>query len=333
MKTPHKVVLALAAALAALALGTFVGSASIRPMDALWVLVGRSEALPEVARSILLKIRLPRVLMAFCVGAALSMSGTVMQSVLRNALASSYTLGVSSGASLGAALSILLGLAGLFVRPLMGFAFGMATVLLAMGLTSALDHSMEGNTIVLVGMVFSLFVNAVLTLITALSSEHLKELVFWQMGSFAGHGYVQVATMAAVSAVTMLVLMRFAWELDLMTFGDEQAESTGVAVRRVKWTLIALGALQTGVAVAFTGTVGFIDLIAPHLVRRMFGARHRIVLPMAALLGGAFMVLCDLVARTVLAPIELPVGAVTALVGAPFFAYVYFSRRRRAARI
>lgn len=333
MKTPHKVLLALAAALVALAFGVAVGSASIHPMDALRVLVGRGEAVSEVARSILIKIRLPRVLMAFCVGAALSMSGTVMQSVLRNALASSYTLGVSSGASLGAALSILLGLSGLFVRPLMGFAFGMATVLLAMGLTAALDHSMEGNTIVLVGMVFSLFVNAVLTLITALSSEHLKELVFWQMGSFAGRGYAQVAVMAAVSAVTMLALMGYAWEMDLMTFGDEQAESTGVAIRRIKWTLIALGALQTGVAVAFTGTVGFIDLIAPHLVRRVFGARHRIVLPMAALLGGAFMVLCDLAARTVLAPIELPVGAVTALVGAPFFTHVYFSRRRRVTHI
>ncbi len=334
MKNGTKALIALMLAILALLLGVSLGSASLSPADALMVLMGRGEGVSDVMRSIVLKIRLPRVLLAFVVGAALSVSGTVMQSVLRNPLASSFTLGVSSGASLGAALATLGGFAylGLLARPLMGFGFGMGTVFLAMGLTAALDQSMENNTIVLVGMVFSLFVDSVLTLVTSLSAEHLKELVFWQMGSFSGRGFGETAIVALVTALGLLMLMRFNWELDLMTFGEEQALSSGVALKGVKLLMIAVSALLTGVAVAFTGTIGFIDLIAPHLVRKVFGARHKIVLPMAAVMGGAFMVVSDLLARTIMSPRELPVGAVTALVGAPFFTYVYFARRRRDAK-
>ena len=330
--------LSILAALVGLTLAVCVGSVFIDPRDTLSILANQlfGTAMPEhisaVTASILWKIRVPRVLMAFVVGAALSVSGAVMQSVLRNPLASSYTLGVSAGASLGAALVILLGLSflGIFTLPMVGFVFGMAAVFIAMGLITALDRNMENNTIILMGMVFSLFVDAVLTMITALSNEHLKQLVFWRMGSFAGNGFDQVAILTGIVVLAMIFLMQRTWEMDLMTFGEEQALSAGVSLKRVKFVLIGAAALLTGASVSFTGTIGFIDLIAPHVVRRVFGAKHRLVIPMSALFGGTFMVFSDLLARTMLAPLELPVGAVTALAGAPFFAYVYFARRKKA---
>ena len=134
--------------------------------------------------------------------------------------------------------------------------------------------------------------------------------------------------MAIISILGTLFLMGYGREMDLMTFGEDQALSAGVELKKTKFLLIAVSALLTGAAVAFAGVIGFVDLIAPHVVRRFFGSNHRIVIPMSALFGGGFMVIADLAARTVMSPQELPVGAVTALIGAPFFAYVYFRKRR-----
>lgn len=282
--------------------------------------------------SILWDIRLPRSSMAFIIGAALAVSGTVMQSILRNPLASSYTLGVSSGASLGAALFIVLGMTlpflGVFALPLIGFLGGLVTVLLVMSFTARLDKNMENQTIILVGMVFSLFVNALLTLITALSRQYLEQLIFWQMGSFSGRNWSQVFIAFIVTVLCILFLTSYSREMDIMTFGESQALSVGVELKKVKFLLIGICALLTGTAVSFVGVIGFVDLIAPHVIRKLFGSSHKIVLPMAALFGGGFMVIADLIGRTILAPSELPVGAVTALIGAPFFAYIYFQRRK-----
>ena len=293
-------------------------------------------ALPEhiakINASILWSLRMPRAIMAFLVGAGLAASGAAMQSVLRNPLASSYTLGVSSGASLAAAAVILSGfrlpLVPGYTLPLFGFLGGLATVFLAMALANRFDRNMENTTVILIGMVLSLFVNAILTLLTAFSGEHLQQLIFWQMGSFAGLGWTNCGLLAAITLLGALGLARFGREMDLMTFGEEQALSAGVELKKVKFLVIALCALLTGSAVAFAGVIGFIDLIAPHVVRRIFGSNHRLVIPMSALFGGSFMVVADLVSRTIVSPAEMPVGAVTALIGAPFFAYVYFKRRR-----
>lgn len=319
-------------------LGMGVGSVSIAPAEMIAVLkahifgIARPDYISNVTDSILWNIRMPRAVMAFFAGAALSVSGTVMQSVLRNPLASSYTLGVSSGASLAAALVILSG----FTIPFIGgfslvvcaFVGGLITVFGAMGLSMRLDRNLENATVILVGMVLSLFVNAVLTMVTAFAGDHLKQLVFWQMGSFAGQGWNNCGIIALIVVIGTMFLMGYGREMDLMTFGEEQAMSAGVELKKVKFILIAASALLTGTAVAFAGVIGFVDLIAPHVVRRIFGSNHRLVVPMSALFGGGFMVIADLVSRTILAPQELPVGAVTALIGAPFFAYVYFHRRK-----
>lgn len=293
-------------------------------------------ALPEnistLNASILMRIRLPRVCMAFLCGAMLSISGAVMQSVLRNPLASSYTLGVSSGASLGAAFVLLLGvqlpLIPTMTLPAAGFVLGLAAVLAAMGLSARFDADMRSGTIILTGMVLSLFINAIITLLCALKKEYLNQLVFWQMGSFSGGSMKQNAVLLAVLAVCVPLLLRLSAEMDILTFGDDLAATSGFSPRKARGKLIVLSTLLTGTAVSFCGTIGFVDLIVPHLARKLFGARHRWLVPASAVLGGALMVLSDLAARTVLSPKELPVGAVTALIGAPFFAYVYFSRRK-----
>lgn len=330
---------AAAISVAAVALAITIGSASVKLPELLNILGNQlfgtalSENISGNQVSIIWRIRAPRVLMAFLVGSALASSGVVMQSVLRNPLASSYTLGVSSGASLGAAFVILLNFslpfAEIYSLPLAGFAFGLGTVFLAMGLAARFDRNMENNTIILVGMVLSLFVNAILTLMIALAPDRMKQLSFWQMGSFSSIHWSNVQAIFPVILVGVLVLMRYTREMDLMTFGEEEALSAGVELHKMKFLMIGISALLTGAAVAFAGTIGFVDLIAPHVVRRIFGPRHKLVLPASALFGGTFMVLADLVSRTLLAPQEIPVGAVTALIGAPFFAYIYFKRKPR----
>jgi iron complex transport system permease protein len=338
MRLKIRVTILLIAAFVILILGMAVGSVFVTPADSLSIIWHKlsGTAVPAAIKatdvSIIWNLRLPRALLAFVVGAALSVAGAVMQSVLKNPLASSYTLGVSSGASLGAALVILGGITlpmlKMFTLPVLGFAFGLGTILLSISVASRLDKGLENNTIILTGMVISLFTNAVVTLVSALSREHIQQLLYWQMGSFSLKDWKTVFILLPITLVGILIVTHYNRELDMLTFGEEQAKSMGVNTVRVKWILIVVAAAITGSAISFVGVIGFVDLVAPHIVRKIFGSRHRLVIPMSAVLGGAFMVACDLAARTVVPKQDLPVGAVTAIIGAPFFAYVYFSRRK-----
>jgi len=282
--------------------------------------------------SIFWKIRLPRALTAFLAGGALSVSGAVMQSVLQNPLASSYTMGVSSGSSLGAALIIISGIRVFFWRnlllPAAGFTMALLTVLFVIAVAGRIDRRMSSGTIILTGMVISLFVSSILTLLSSLFPDHSQQIYFWMMGSFSSRSWTHVSILAPVALIITGWILLYSRELDIMTFGDEEALSMGVDIRRKKYLLIILTTLLTGVTAAFTGTIGFIDLVAPHVVRRMFGARHRVVIPMSFLYGGAFMSLADLLARTLISPREIPVGAVTALLGAPFFVFLFLRKKK-----
>ncbi len=332
------VVISVLAALTALVICTGLGSVSINAADSVRIVAHKlfgtdlTDSINEGMAAILWDIRIPRVITAFACGAALSVSGVVMQSVLRNPLASSYTLGVSSGASLGVVIIMVSGitvpLLGSLLMPLTGFIFGFLTVLAALALSQILDKHGRSDTIVLIGMVLSLFLNAVVTFVSQFFPDHRSRIALWLTGSFSGRNINHAAVMVAVTLVSIILLMFFSKELDIMTFGDEQGLSMGVEVKRVRNIVLAITALLTGVAVCLSGIIGFIDLIAPHVVRRVVGSRNRIVLPMAAIWGGIFMAMADMVSRTVLAPREIAVGAVTAIIGAPFFAYIYFARRK-----
>jgi iron complex transport system permease protein len=339
MKVKYKIILSIVFSFIAIMTGVGLGSIKVPPSHIINIIGNKVFSLPlqadiqgTAALSIIWNLRLPRTLLAFLVGGAVAVSGSVMQSVLKNPLASSYTLGVSSGASLGAALIIVTGFTipflGVFTLPVTGLVFGLATVFSAVKFAAMMDKSLETNTIILVGMVFSLFVNAMLTLVTAMARDHLAQLTYWQMGSFSLKDWSNVIILFPLVLIGVILIQNFSKEMDIMTFGEDQAFTMGVDVHKVKWSLLSLSAALTGSAVAFVGVIGFIDLIAPHVVRKIFGSSHKIVIPMSMLFGGSFMVICDLVARTIITPSELPVGAITALIGAPFFAYVYFSRRK-----
>jgi len=334
-----KVVFALLGSIIICMLGIAIGSVLI-PFNDIIAVIGskvlgtaKDAGIDKVTLSIIWDMRIPRVLMAFAVGAALSVSGAIMQSTLKNPLASSYTLGVSSGAAFGAGIVITAGLTlpilGFLTLPLAGFIFGMLTVLGAVAFAASMDRSMDTNTIILSGMVFSLFVNAMLTLMSSLKREDAQKLIMWQMGSFSQKSWVHVMIFLPIAFILIFFTLFYVRELDLLTFGEEHAKAAGVDANKVKWILLGLSSALTGCAVSFSGVIGFVDLVAPHVVRKIYGSSHRIVVPISAIFGGCFMVVADLIARTIISPSELPVGAVTALVGAPFFGYVYFSGRKR----
>ncbi|MGI5976369.1 MAG: FecCD family ABC transporter permease [Candidatus Limivicinus sp.] len=327
------------AALTALLLGIGVGSVFIPPGQVADILLHSICRLPmpenidPVYPALIYNMRLPRVLMAFLAGAALSVSGTVMQSVLRNPLASPFGLGVSAGAGLGAALVMVLGLSsgllGTFLLPVVSLGAAMLTVFLVISFSERLDSNLSNTTIVLVGMVVSLFLNAIMSMLATVSPVNAQRISLWTLGSFSMKEWQQVYVLLPVTLLCILFFCRFSREMDIMSFGEEQAQALGVPLKKMKWMLIAAVAVLTGTATSFVGIIGFVDLISPHVVRRFFGASHRLVIPASALFGGGFMVLCDLAARTLTPPREIPIGSITALIGAPFFIYVFFARRRR----
>ena len=333
------IVLSLAACLFILILAIRAGSVYISLSDLFKIIGSHITGRPLPAEvdpmsdSIFWTIRMPRAITAFLVGGALSVSGAVMQAVLQNPLASSYTLGVSSGASLGAGFVLLCGfsVAGLesFMLPLAGFVFGLLTVALSILLASRIDRSVSNQTIVLIGMILSLFVTGIMNFMMTFYGDRSKQLWLWMTGSFSARNWTHCGILFVTGLIGFVILFMLSGRLDILTFGELQASSMGVEVKKTKIIAIFAASLLTGVSVAFAGVIGFIDLAAPHIVRRIFGPSHRIVIPMSFIYGGAFMALCDLAARTVLSPREIPVGAVTALVGAPFFAYVFFAKGRR----
>ncbi|MBQ6734150.1 MAG: iron ABC transporter permease [Lachnospiraceae bacterium] len=328
-------VTAILCALAALLLSAGIGSVWISPAQIVSILkhaltgAALPEDIPPTLVSVFLSIRLPRALCSFLVGGMLSVAGSVMQAVLQNPLASCYTLGVSSGASLGAAIVVVaeisVPLLGAFLLPAAGFAFALLTMLFVLTLSARLDRGVSSHTVILLGMVVTLFMSALLTLVTSLNTEHLSRVMMWQMGSFSGRRWYHVLVLTGTAFAGTLALLHYHRELDILTFGDEQSLSVGVRTPRMKRRVLALASLVTGIAVCFTGTIGFVDLIVPHVIRRRIGPAHRHVLPLAFLYGGTFLALADTISRTVLAPREIPVGAVTALCGTPFFLRLYFA--------
>jgi len=338
MNNRNRIIIGAIISLLIIAAGASLGSSGIGLGDTVLIILHKIFRVPLASGidpknvSIVWLLRLPRVLLAFLVGGSLAMSGAVCQSILRNPLASPYILGVSSGASLGAGIVIIGGIAipllGGFTLPLTGFIFGLATVFFVAAFSSRIDKSMSNNTIILCGMVLSLFLNALLTTLSAIFSDDLRRIALWQMGSFAMRGWTYVWLLLPFFAVGTVGILLYTKEMDILSFGDDQAKSSGVETGALRKKLLAFCAVLTGAAVALSGVIGFVDLIAPHAARRITGSRHKHLIPMSFILGGSLMVLTDLVARTVISPSELPVGAITALIGAPFFAWVYFRRRR-----
>lgn len=283
--------------------------------------------------AIILRVRLPRVLCVALTGASLSLCGAAMQGLLRNPLADGSTLGVSSGASLGAVLAIVLGMqfpglpfAGTMVMAML-FAFGSLALILT--LAYALDRSLATGTIILIGVVFSMFVSSLMNLLITFAGEKIKSITFWTLGSLSGSTYVNALTLLLALTVCGGVLLALGGALNAFALGEEQAQHLGVSVRRVKLTVMAAVSVLLGVCVSIGGTIGFVGLVIPHMVRLVLGPDHRRLLPASMLAGAVFLLLADLVGRTLLSPIELPIGVVTSLVGAVAFLVIFYRSRKR----
>ena len=283
--------------------------------------------------AIILRVRLPRVLCVALTGASLSLCGAAMQGLLRNPLADGSTLGVSSGASLGAVLAIVLGMqfpglpfAGTMVMAML-FAFGSLALILT--LAYALDRSLATGTIILIGVVFSMFVSSLMNLLITFAGEKIKSITFWTLGSLSGSTYVNALTLLLALTVCGGVLLALGGALNAFALGEEQAQHLGVSVRRVKLTVMVAVSMLLGVCVSIGGTIGFVGLVVPHMVRLVLGPDHRRLLPASLLAGAVFLLLADLVGRTLLSPIELPIGVVTSLVGAVAFLVIFYRSRKR----
>jgi iron complex transport system permease protein len=311
-----------------LALGVALGAGQVSPAQ----LLPGGRDLSQVDRTILFEVRLPRVLLAALLGGALSVAGVVFQALLRNPLADPYVLGVSGGASIGGVLALLLGLggggalAGALGVPL--FAFGGALgALILIERIATVGGRLTVYTILLTGAIFNAFSAALIYFIQSIASlEQLHAIVFYLMGRVPSFGIDTLGLLSVAVVAATIALFATARDYNALSLGEEGAAQLGVNVESLKRRTFVIGSLLTALAVAVAGMIGFVGLVVPHVLRLLFGPDHRLLLPGAFLGGAAFLVLADLVSRMLIAPNELPVGVVTALIGGPFF--LYLLRRR-----
>ncbi len=293
--------------------------------------LGRADA---PTRAILLEVRLPRILLAAIVGAALSGAGTAFQAILRNPLADPYILGVSGGAALGAALFIAAAggdpLGGPLARPVAAFAGALFTLLVLFRL-ARLRGRTGSMALLLVGVVLNAFDSAViLFLLTVGDTSRFQGVMSFLVGAVGSPPWAVVLGAGAFVTVGLALLLALSNRLNLLAFGEETAGHLGVDVERTTWAVVIAASLVTAAAVAFTGLIGFVGLIVPHALRIAFGSDHRVLVPASAVGGAAFLVLADTGARTLMAPVELPVGVLTALIGCPLFLALFLRRLREA---
>jgi iron complex transport system permease protein len=282
---------------------------------------------------IMVQVRLPRVLMGYCVGAGLAAVGVTLQALLRNPLADPYVLGVSSGSALGVSLGLLLDVGAAFALlptlPLFGFAGGLFAILLIYRLAQSKGR-LPIHSLLLAGVILNAILSAFIMFITSIMEPNRSAgLMAWLMGSLTAPGYPALAVFVLYLVAALGMLMRNARLLNVLTLGEETARSLGVEIEGVKKQLFALTALVTGAIVSVSGMIGFVGMVVPHAVRLMVGSDHRLLLPASLMVGGMFLSVADTIARTVMAPAEIPVGIVTALAGGPFFLYLLFWRKDR----
>ena len=321
--------------IAAMLLCICVGSVSIPLEHTLTAIVHALrglEAPAGISANIILNVRLPRVINVALVGAALSLCGAAMQGLLRNPLADGSTLGVSSGASLGAVLALALGVTipgttygGVMV---MAMTFAFLSLVMILSLAYALDRSLSTNSIILIGVIFSMFASSVINLIISFAEDHIKSVTFWTMGSLSGTNFGHAKILAAAVLVCGAVILRYARELNAFAVGEDNARHIGVNVKKVKLVILITVSVLVGVCVSISGTIGFVGLVMPHMARMLIGPNHKRLLPAALFSGAIFLLLADLAARTLLRPIELSIGVVTSLVGAAAFVAIFYRTRK-----
>lgn len=317
--------------LAVAAIGATVGAAGLDPLS-----VGKAmvDALPgvslhsglsEVEVNILFEIRLPRLVLGALVGAVLAVAGASYQGVFRNALADPYLLGVAAGAGLGATVAFAATREAALLAP-----FAFVGGLVAVVVTYALGRSVGGRSatsLILAGVAVAAFATAVQTFVLQQNVETLREVYSWILGRLVTVGWAEVIELLPYAVVAIVVLFASRRLLDVLSIGDDEAQALGVNVGRVRSVVVIAATLATAAAVSVSGLIGFVGIIVPHTIRLLFGWSYRVIIPLSLLFGAAFLMLADVVARTIVAPAELPIGVVTAFFGAPFFLLVLRTMR------
>jgi iron complex transport system permease protein len=284
-------------------------------------------SLTESGRQILFKIRIPRIILGLITGLVLATTGGVLQGMLNNPLAEPYLLGISSGAALGSIVALVL--RQVFLMPLFGFLGALVTIVLVWNLAQK-NRFLERTRLILAGVIVSLFFSAIISLIMSIFQQELGQIFAILMGNlgyiFSSQNLYLLWILVGISLIGVIVLNIFALRINILSLGDYTADSMGIDVQRTRKILFVLSSLLVGIVVAFTGIIGFVGLIIPHICRMIIGPDNRHLLALSGILGAAFLVFCDTIARSILV-IELPVGVITAIFGAPFF--VYLLRKNR----
>lgn len=320
-----------AAVLATALLCICVGSVSI-PVSETLTVIGKALLQKTADSPIILSVRLPRVICVALSGAALSLSGVAMQGLLKNPLADGSTLGVSSGASLGAVVAIAFGItlpglpfAGTTVLAIL---FAFLSLLLILTLAYKMDYTLSTSTIILVGVIFSMFVSSILSLIVTFAADKIKSITFWTMGSLSGSTYENALVLLGALILFGGMIFFHAGELNAFAVGEDNARNIGVNVRLVKLLVLIAASGLIGVCVSVGGTIGFVGLVTPHIARMVVGPNHKRLIPASLFGGSIFLMLCDLVSRVLLSPRELPIGVVTSFIGSILFIVIFYQSRR-----
>lgn len=337
-RTLFVILLAVYAVLAIIA--TSMGAANITPYNVFSVIL---KALPVVGKYvddvssthflIIFMVRLPRIIMASLVGMGLAVVGASFQSLFKNPLADPYVLGISSGAALGAALAIVINIpslaASLSITTIFAFIGAIGTTILVYSIAQVRGRITTTN-LLLTGSVISSFMSSLISIIMVFNHEEVNKIVFWMMGSLNASSWKSILILAPIVIIGTIVIYFFYRDFNLMLVGEDNAKSLGVETERLKRLIIVISAMMVAVCVSFSGIIGFVGFLVPHMVRIVFGPNNKALIPFSALGGAIFLLLADTTARTIVPPAELPVGAVTALIGAPYFIYLLIKMKKRS---
>jgi len=283
---------------------------------------------PDVLKVIVLGLRMPRIVTASIVGAALACAGSVFQGLLQNPLADPFTLGVSTGAAFGATIALIAGIASGMAVPVAAMVGALATLAVVLLLAKE-RQGLQPATMILAGIVVSTFLSALISLMKSLDEESLAVIVFWMLGSFGGRDWTHVIFAAPYFILGFIAVLAYARDLDLLSMGELEAKQLGVPVHRSRLVLMTASCLMTAAAVSVSGVIGFVGLVVPHIVRLLQGPKHGSLLISSAILGATVTVLADLLAKNILPTgEELPVGVLTTLIGGPFFCYLLWRKKR-----
>ena len=318
-----------------------LGAANISFVDSIKVLMSQIpgirkwhyfETCSSTQIAIIWKIRLPRIILSLFIGIGLSVVGVTFQGMFKNPMADPHVLGVSSGAALGAVIAMIGNVKGTFLGQSM---IGLMAFLGALGTTwivyhiAKTGHKVPTATLLLAGVAISFLLSSIISMLIIFRRNQMEQIIFWTMGSIAAASWKQVIFVFPFILGGSFTTFAFSRELNVMLLGDESAKSLGIDVEKVKKILLAVSSIMVAATVSISGIIGFIGLIIPHAVRMVVGPNHRILIPFSAIVGGMFMIICDTLARTLVPPMEIPVGAVTALFGSPYFLYLLYKSKKQ----